>query len=242
MVNIYLKRAFIPCVKSNRLLLGMKFSLFFFGMLLFWSQDVFAQLSVGVRSGFSTSSITYRSEPGTPAINTSSLTAPLYGLVVEYFGNKNAGIVWELHQVSLGYTQVEPISGGVNQTELRYLKMPLLSNFYFGNSGRFHIKLGPHVGVLMDAVDISREVTDQATFLPSYGQPGDNPNRFMYGLTLGAGLSKLFGKSTLSGDVRFGYEFARPESQDRIFDMNSTTLEFSLMYMFQLVKPKWKKE
>ncbi|UJP65399.1 porin family protein [Mongoliitalea daihaiensis] len=220
----------------------MKKSLVLFGILFVISLEVSAQLSVGVRGGFSTSSITYRPEPGRPAINTANFNAPLFGFVAEYFGNKNAGIALELHQVSLGYTQRDSISGGVNQTELRYLKMPLLSNFYFGNSGRFHIKLGPHVGVLMNAKDISREVVDNPIFLPTYGQVDDNPDRFMYGLTLGAGLSKLFGKSTLAGDVRFSYEFGRPESQNRIFDMNSTTIEVSLSYMFQLVPPKWKKE
>lgn len=220
----------------------MKLSYLLFGLLLLMSWEAVAQLNVGVRGGYSTSSITYRPEPGRPAINTSNINAPLYGLVVEYFGNKNAGIALEIHQVSLGYTQRDSISGGENQTELRYLKMPLLSNFYFGNSGRFHIKLGPHVGMLINAIDIKREVPDNPIFLPTYGQPADNPNRFMYGLTLGAGLSKLLGKSTLAGDVRFGYEFARPESQNRIFDMNSSTIEVSLTYMFQLVKPKWKKE
>jgi hypothetical protein len=220
----------------------MKLSRVLLGIFLLISWESFAQLSVGLRGGYSTSSMTYRTEPGRPAINTSSLSAPLYGLVVEYFGNKNAGIVLELHQVSLGYTQRDSISGGVNQTELRYLKMPLLSNFYFGNSGRFHIKLGPHIGMLLDAQDIRREIPESPLFLPTYGQAEDNPNRFMYGLTLGAGLSKLFGKSTLAGDIRFSYEFARPESQDRIFDSNATTIELSLSYLFQLVKPKWKKE
>jgi hypothetical protein len=60
----------------------------------------------------------------------------------------------------------------------------------------------------------------------------------MYGLNLGAGLSNLFGKSTLAGDIRLAYEFGRPESQDRIFDMNSTTLEISLTYLFRIKKSK----
>jgi hypothetical protein len=56
----------------------------------------------------------------------------------------------------------------------------------------------------------------------------------MYGLTGGAGISKLFGKSTLSAEARFAYDFTNPESQDRIFDMSSTNLEFTLAYLFRV--------
>jgi hypothetical protein len=58
----------------------------------------------------------------------------------------------------------------------------------------------------------------------------------MYGLTGGAGLSKLFGKHTLQGEVRYSYEFGNPEAQDRIFDINFTQLEFSLAYLFSVSK------
>lgn len=61
----------------------------------------------------------------------------------------------------------------------------------------------------------------------------------MYGMTAGAGISKLFGKSTISGEVRFAYDFTNPEAQDRIYDMNSTNLEFTLAYLFRIREPKF---
>ena len=72
--------------------------------------------------------------------------------------------------------------------------------------------------------------------IPTYGQPGDDPNRIMYGLTGGVGLSKLFGRHTVQAEARFSYEFGRPESQDRIFDLNFTQLEFTLAYLFMVIK------
>jgi hypothetical protein len=158
--------------------------------------------------------------------------------VIEQFLAKNAGVQLEIQTLDLGYTQRDTL-GRVNKTTLEYLKIPLLSNFYFGNSGRFHIKLGPHFGYLINARDLSRE-HEGPGLLPTYGKPEDSPRKIMYGLTAGAGLSKLFGKSTLAADLRFSYEFGRPETQNRIFDMNSTNLELSLSYLFQVVRPKWR--
>jgi hypothetical protein len=196
-----------------------------------------AQTSVGFRGGVTSSDITYRYQLGRPAINTSGIRDATFSIVVEHFGQKNAGLQLEFQRITLGYSQENEL-GQLNQSEWEYLKMPFLSNFYFGNKARFHIKLGPHFGYLLEANDVTREFVGDETFLPTYGQPGDDPRRFMYGLNLGVGLSGIFGKSTLAGDIRLAYEFGRPESQERIFDMNTTTLEITLTYLFQIRKGK----
>lgn len=200
-----------------------------------------AQLSVGLRGGLSSSSMSYRFSAGRPAVNTPGISAPTFAFVAEYFGQQHAGFQMELQFLTLGYSQTDTVFFGTNRTELDYLKIPMLSNFYFGNSGRFHIKLGPHIGYLLQAREVSRDF-EGPNFLPTYGQPDDRPRKLMYGLTLGTGISKLFGKSTLSAEARFSYEFGRQESQNRIFDMNSSNLELSIAYLFRLTKPKWKKD
>lgn len=95
--------------------------------------------------------------------------------------------------------------------------------------------MGPHFGYLLNAKDVSR-VREGALLIPTYGQPGDDPRKFMYGLTAGVGLSKLFGKSTIQAEVRYSYEFGRPESHNRIFEIGFTNLEFTLSYLFQILK------
>lgn len=215
---------------------------FFILILIFFNLtftvQVFGQVSVGFRGGVSSSEITYRYQLGRPPINTPGIRGTTFAFVLEHFGQKNAGLQLEIQRITLGYTQENELMQ-VNQSEWEYLKMPVLSNFYFGNKGRFHIKLGPHFGYLLNAKDARREFEGNETSLPTYGQAGDDPRRIMYGLNLGAGLSKLFGKNTLAGDVRIAYEFGRPESLDRIFDMNTTTLEITLTYLFQIRKGKW---
>lgn len=198
----------------------------------------FAQLSVGIRGGYSTSSYSYQGTASTRSTSVDRIGAPTFAVVVEYFNAKNAGVEFNAQQLTLGFRQFSQ-EENLNHTELTYLKMPLLASFFAGRSGRFQIKFGPHLGFLLKAEDVTREYSGATPpELPTYGGSTDNPNKLMYGLTAGAGISKLFGKSTISGEVRFAYDFTNPESQDRIYDMNSTNLEFTLAYLFRIKERK----
>lgn len=195
---------------------------------------VWAQLSIGVRGGLSSSSYSYQATAGTRVKKVDGIAAPTFAVVLEYFDSKNAGVELNIQQITLGFAQVND-AGKVNQTEFSYLKFPILASIFAGRSGRFQIKFGPHFGVLRQAEDLTREYSGATPKeLPTFGQPADAPNTRMYGLTGGAGISKLFGKSTLSAEARFAYDFTNPESKDRIFDMSSTNLEFTLAYLFRV--------
>lgn len=221
----------------NTLILNMnKFWITF--LLLILPLGAFAQLSVGIRGGYATSSYSYQGTSSTRSKSVDGIGAPTFALVVEYFNAKNAGIELNLQQLTLGFRQTSA-EEELNHSELTYLKVPLLASFFAGRSGRFQVKMGPHLGYLMKAEDIVREFSGATPpELPTYGASSDNPNRFMYGLTAGAGISKLFGKSTISGEVRFSYDFTNPESKDRIYDMGSTNLEFTLAYLFRIKEQK----
>ncbi len=192
-----------------------------------------AQTSIGFRGGFTQSSVSYRPAIASVDYKVPGIIAPTYSIVIEQFFSENAGAQIEFQWFTTGYTGTDTLNTG-NESRFKYFKVPLLSNFYLGNTGRFHIKMGPHFGYLLEAKDISR-VREGALLIPTYGQPGDRPKKFMYGLTAGVGVSKLFGKSTIQGEVRYSYEFGRPESQNRIFDIKFTSLEFTLAYLFQIL-------
>lgn len=196
--------------------------------------DLQAQTSVGFRGGVSQSSVSYRPQIASVSYKVPGISTPTYSLVVEQFFAKNAGAQIEFQWLTTGYTGTDTLNTG-NETRFDYIKVPLLSNFYLGNSGRFHIKMGPHFGYLLNAEDVTR-VREGDLLIPTYGQPGDDPKKFMYGLTAGVGVSKLFGKSTLQAEVRYSYEFGRPESQSRIFDIHFNNLEITLAYLFQVLK------
>lgn len=209
-------------------------------VLILFPEITFAQLSIGIRGGLSSSSYSYQATAGTRVKKVEGIAAPTFAVVLEYFDSKNAGVELNVQQLTIGFKQVND-AGKINQTEFSYLKFPILASIFAGRSGRFQIKFGPHFGILRQVEDLTREYSGASPKeLPTFGQPSDTPNKSMYGLTGGAGISKLFGKSTLSAEARFGYDFTNPESQDRIFDMSSTNLEFTLAYLFRVKERKLK--
>ncbi|WP_114748335.1 outer membrane beta-barrel protein [Pleomorphovibrio marinus] len=204
-------------------------------LILFGSGlSAYAQTSIGFRGGYTSSSATYRLTLGSFPRTVTGVEAQTYSLVIEQFFEKGAGAQIEFQLMTTGFSGTDTVNIG-NETRFDYLKIPILSNFYLGNSGRFHIKLGPHIGYMLNVRDISRE-SESELVIPTYGQPGDEVDRRMYGLTGGVGVSKLFGRNTIQGEVRFSYEFGRPEAQNRIFDLQFTQLEFSLAYLFMVIK------
>lgn len=210
-------------------------------LFIFSALVAFAQTSVGIRGGYTTSSYTYRPTPSSRNTSVEGIGAPTFALVFEHFNAKNAGIEVNLQYLSIGFSQIKEESDPIltNETQFDYLKVPILSSFFLGRTGRFQIKMGPHLGYLLQARDIKREYSGQTPpEIPTYGGANDKPRKLMYGLTAGAGVSKLFGKSTLTGEVRFAFDFTNPENQDRTFEMNSTNLEFTLAYLFQIKEGK----
>ncbi len=213
----------------------------FSSLLFILSLSAYSQTSIGIRAGYSSASYTYRPAANLRAVSVSGVTAPTYAFVFEHFNSKNAGIELNIQSITLGFAQKNEDSEPVleNITKLNYLKVPLLASFFAGRSGRFQVKMGPHLGYLLSATDVQREFTNPTKpELPTYGGEEDSPKKLMYGLTAGAGISKLFGKSTLAGEVRFSYDFTNPESQERVFDITSTNLEFSLAYLFRIRERK----
>lgn len=215
------------------------------GIFILAAFTAFAQTSVGIRGGYTTSTYSYRPSPSSRATSVEGIGAPTFALVFEHFNAKNAGIEVNLQFLQIGFSQIEEESDPIrtNTTQFDYLKVPILSSFFIGRSGRFQIKAGPHLGYMLQANDIKREYSAATPpEIPTYGGADDKPRKILYGLTAGAGISKLFGKSTLAGEVRFAYDFTNPEGQERIFDMSSTNLEFTLAYLFRIKESKNPKE
>ncbi len=214
-----------------------------FGLFLFFCISLAsAQTSIGIRGGIASSNYNYLPTAGTSNVEVPGLGGTTFAFVFEHFNAKNAGIEVNVQYLPSGFRQStdDEDNPQTNETNLDYLKVPVLSSFYIGKGGRFQLKLGPHFGYLLNAEDVQREFSDTSPpELPTFGGADDNTNKIMYGLTGGAGLSKLFGKSTLSAEARFSYDFTNPDSKnDRIFDMNFTTLELTLAYLFQIKEKK----
>jgi hypothetical protein len=203
------------------------------------SELVFGQVQVGLSYGNATSSMKYIPRAGRPAERTPGISTPTYSFFIEHFANKNAGARLEFQKLMMGYTQSDTL-GRTNQSQFEYLKIPLMANFQMGNSGKFHVKLGTHVGYMLSVEDTQRDFEGLA-LLPTYGGPEDNPSRLLYGILAGVGVSKSWGAHTIAGDARYSYDFNRIEQKERIFDMNTSLLEFSVSYIVRISKGKWQK-
>src|SRR5690554_6730330 len=101
--------------------------------LLLGIAEVKAQTSIGFRGGVSQSSVSYRPSIASVTYKVPGVKLPVYGLVVEQFFSKNAGAQIEFQLLTLGYTGTDTLNTG-NETHFDYLKIPLLSNFYLGNT------------------------------------------------------------------------------------------------------------
>jgi hypothetical protein len=142
--------------------------LIFLFFLFVWSS--YAQTSVGIRGGYTTSSYSFRPTPASRAISVSGIGRPTFALVFEHFNAKNAGIEVNFQYVSIGFAQPNGETAPIltNETEFNYLKMPILSSFFLGKSGRFQIKIGPHFGYLLNAKDMGADFLITACPLCQY--------------------------------------------------------------------------
>jgi len=198
-----------------------------------------AQTNVGFTYGYSSSKYKYIPRAGRPPIRTPGISSPTFAFSMEHFVSKSAGARLEIQKLNLGFTQTDTL-GRTNQTQFEYLKVPVLANFAMGRTGKFHIKLGTHVGYLINVSDVQREY-EGTDLLPTYARENDNPSRFMYGILAGIGLSKSWGIHTIAADIRYSYDFNRVEQNNRIFDMNSTNSELSISYLLRIAKANWQK-
>src|SRR5690606_13299747 len=136
-----------------------------------------AQLSVGIRGGYATSTYSYQGSASTRSRSVDGIGAPTVAVGVEYFNAKNAGVEFNAQQLTLGFRQLSE-EEHVNHPELSCLQMPLLASFFAGRSARFHIKLGPHLGLLVKAEDIAREYSGATPpEFPTYGGSIARPNK-----------------------------------------------------------------
>jgi hypothetical protein len=217
---------------------SMKWRIIFLsGLFLGFALQSVGQTHVGFSYGYSSSQYKYIPRAGRPTVRTEGIFSPTYALILEHFSSKSTGIRLELQRINLGYTQTDTL-GRTNQTQFDYFKVPLLANIAFGNSGKFHIKAGTHFGYLMKAQDLQRSY-EGIGLLPTYGGSEDKPSSFLYGIILGTGVSKRWGIHTIAADARYSYDFNRVERQERLFDMNSTNIEFSLSYLVRIIPPRW---
>ena len=166
----------------------------------------FAQLSIGLQGGSNLSQMDFTNNAEYRFTEINYTQGFIGGVVVQFLGEKHAGVQMELNYSQRGWVENDTI--GINdlkiQNKMDYIEIPLLTHVNIGG-GKFRglFNLGPYLGY---ALNRKITVTDQdtgASESTDYTFNSDVDNRFDFGLLIGAGFEYRFKKSKIAAEARY---------------------------------------
>jgi Outer membrane protein beta-barrel domain len=221
--------------------LSMFAAMLFFGV----NNSASAQLALGLRGGFSFSTLQNFPLDG-------SITAPDVALAI---GNYNAisleiGIApWLAIQPEVTYLQKGgkiSIPGNANATlkvNMNYLEAPLLAKFRFGKGAlKGYALVGPSVGFALNGHIILKtneeNITESIRFDESYTGDNQRDNRFDYSAVAGVGMQYKLGIGSIVLDTRIALDmndYTKRKGDGLDLGLNTTHWEgFSLSLGYQI--------
>lgn len=103
------------------------------------------------------------------------------GITYRYINENHYGIQVEFNYVQKGWKEAS--NGYMRQ--INYLEFPLLSHFYFGNTSRFFINIGPKFGYMIN----EKTVVNSNLESTAYQHITNVEQKFDYGASLGFGAN-----------------------------------------------------
>jgi len=180
------------------------FSLFF--VLFTLSINVFGQFSIGLQGGSNLSQMDFTNNADYKFTEINYSQGFIGGVVVQFLGEKHAGVQFELNYSQRGWVETDTI-GDNNiryKNKMDYLELPILTHVNIGG-GNFRglFNLGPYLAY---ALNRSTTITDKNTGQSEtndYTFNKDLDNRLDFGLLLGAGFEYRLKKSKISVEARY---------------------------------------
>lgn len=156
-----------------------------------------AQMEVGVRGGFLTSSRSFK-----PDRKSSNVANTNYGLIFTCFGQKYLGVQIEAALTQRGGKYM--VGDSAYKLTQQMVELPIMSQARISYKGvSLLLNVGPYFGyVLNQTEDITYQgvtTTTDIKFIKTYDR------RFQYGLTGGPGVNVLLGPIAVQGEVRYYY-------------------------------------
>ena len=152
------------------------FCFFVFSLPAVGQQPFSKELSLGISSGMTLSSIDFL-----PSMKQNSHWTYNGGATARFISGKHVGIQGELNFSQRGWNKRMANDSTYSRT-LNYLEIPLLTHFYIGNKVRFIIHLGPKFSYLLSE-------NANANFTPNNTREYKPiANKIDYGLCGGGGL------------------------------------------------------
>jgi opacity protein-like surface antigen len=165
-----------------------------------------AQFSIGLQGGANLSQMDFTNNQDYKFTEISYAQGFIGGLVVQFIGEKHAGVQFELNYTQRGWVEADTV--GENNLKIKnkmdYIEMPILTHVNIGG-GNFRglFNLGPYLGYALNrSITTTDENTGQAE-TDEYTFNKDLDNRLDFGLLVGAGFEYRFKKSKLSAEARY---------------------------------------
>lgn len=165
-----------------------------------------AQLSVGIQGGANLSKMDFTNNQAYRFTKIDYQPGFIGGLVVQFLGDKHAGIQAEINFSQRGW--VENDTTGVQALKIRnrmdYVEIPVLTHINIGGGklrGVFNI--GPYLGFGLNRTITTENLTTGASETTEYEFDSSKDNLFDYGLMVGGGMEYRFGFGKITTEVRY---------------------------------------
>lgn len=169
-------------------------------------QGAYGQFAIGFQGGSNLSQMDFTNNPEYRFTEINNSQGFIGGLVVQFVGEKHAGVQFELNYTQRGWIERDTV--GTNnlkiENKMDYVEMPILTHINIGG-GKFRglFNLGPYLGY---ALNRSTSITDENTGNSSsteYTFNNDIDNRIDFGILLGGGFEYRFERSKISAEARY---------------------------------------
>lgn len=201
-----------------------------------------ANVSIGAKAGATMSKVNFQSS--VPQTFLPGVTA---GLSFRYTEERHFGIIVELNYEQNGWKETFEGTDFAFQRRLNYLRMPMLTQIYFGSS-KFHafFTAGPEIGYMIGSSTKSNFAYDNIAGIKDF--PAENRNveqftlpikyKFDYGISAGLGLELIANqKHSIVAEGRFYYglhDVFGNHAKDAFSASSGMSVQVTLGYYYRL--------
>lgn len=183
--------------------------LFFLSLFFFSATSLTAQFSVGIQGGGNFSRMDFTNNPAYRFTEINTKTGFIGGFVMQYLGDKHAGIQAELNYSQRGW--VEKDTSGIDELKIQnsmdYIEMPILTYINIGGGKlRGVFTIGAFLGFGLNRNITTENLTTGSSETVEYEFDSKKDNWFDYGLMTGAGMEyrSPIGKFTAEARLTVG--------------------------------------
>lgn len=171
---------------------------------------VYAQFSIGIQGGGNLSKMDFTNNQSYRLIDIGYEQGFIGGVVVQFLGEKHAGIQAEINYSQRGWIETDTTGVEHLKTSNRmdYFEMPILSYITIGG-GKLHglFNIGPYIGYGLNRKITTENLSSGAINEEDYVFNDEKDNQLDFGLMAGAGIEYQMKVGKFSAEARYTVGF-----------------------------------